>query len=132
MTGYRVTTRGRYKCSFCDHPSYKRMGGVLGHIRDKHELQLANATIEEMRGKIDQLKNQPPKIVEKERIVYRDPPKTEKKKEYWYVRNYGLEGIYCTACKQVQTGVGIPVGQTIENTPHSCGNRTLLPVVEVR
>lgn len=130
MTGYRVTTRGRYKCSFCEHPSYKRIGGVLSHIRDKHELELANATIEEMRGTIDRLKSQPPKVVEKERIVYRDPP-AEKKKEYWYPRN--AAGIYCPTCKVVNTGAGIPVGQTIENTPHSpCNNRGLLLVLEVR
>lgn len=133
MTGYRVTTRGRYKCSFCDHPSYKRLGGVMSHIRDRHELELANATIEEMRGKIDRLQKQPPKIVEKEKIVYRDAPKPAPKKTvYWYVRDYGMAGIYCTSCKQVQLNVGIPEGQTIENTPHKCGNRTLLPVVEVK
>lgn len=127
MTGYRVTTRGRYKCSFCDHPSYKRMGGVLGHIRDKHELELANATIEEMRGKIDQLKNRPPKIVEKERIVYRDAPKpAPAKKEYWYPT-----GVYCSTCKVAMSNAGIPRGQTIDNTPHSvCGTRSLLLITE--
>lgn len=131
MTGLKTMGNGNHKCLFCNHKSYKRLADALAHIQDKHALELANATVEEMRGEITRLKKQPPKVVEKERIVYRDPP-AEKKKEYWYVRNYGLEGIYCTACKQVQTGVGIPVGQTIENTPHSCGNRTLLPVVEVR
>lgn len=126
MTGYRVTTRGRYKCSFCEHPSYKRMGGVLGHIRDKHELELANATIEEMRGTIDRLKKQPPKVVEKERIVYRDPPaKPKAEKKFWTV-----SGLYCSTCKTAQRGGGIPVGQTIEETPHSvCGTKSLMLIL---
>lgn len=131
MTGIRTMGNGRYKCIFCSHKSYKRQADALTHVHNNHELELANATIEEMRGTIARLKKQPPKVVEKERVVYRDPP-AKKEPEYWYVRKYGMEGIYCSTCKQVQTGVGIPVGQTIENTPHSCGNRTLMPVVEVR
>ena len=131
MTGLRSMGNDRYKCLFCNHKSYKRYADALTHVQTKHELELANATIEEMRGKLERAENKPPKIVEKERIVYRDPP-APKKKPYWYVRDYGMAGIYCTACKQVQLGVGIPEGQTIENTPHQCGNRTLLPVVEVK
>lgn len=133
MTGLRTMGNGNHKCLFCNHKSYKRLADALTHVQNNHALELANATIEEMRGTIDQLNKRPPKIVEKERVVYRDPPKpAPKKQEFWYVRNYGMAGIYCTSCKQVQLNVGIPEGQTIENTPHQCGNRTLLPVVEVK
>lgn len=129
MTGYTTNTRGRYKCDFCDHPTYKTVSGILTHVQSNHELELANATIEEMRGTIDRLKKQPPKVIEKERIVYRDAPKpTEKKKEYWY----GPAGIYCSSCKTVIKSPGIPVGQTIENTPCACGNRTLMLITEFK
>lgn len=135
MTGFTENRNGRYKCDFCDHPAYKRLGDVGLHLQAKHSKEFTEALaseVAELQSSLLKAKNQPPKIVEKvvtkERVVYKDKPEPK----YWYVRNYGMEGIYCTTCKQVQTGVGIPVGQTIENTPHSCGNRTLLPVVEVR
>lgn len=133
MDGLRIMGNGRYKCIFCNHKSYKHNTAAIQHVVYKHELELAHATEDKLRNEIALLKKQPPKVVEKERIVYRDPPKpTEKKTVYWYVRDYGMAGIYCTSCKQVQLNVGIPEGQTIENTPHKCGNRTLLPVVEVK
>ena len=126
MTGYTVNNRGRYKCDFCDHPTYKTMGGVLNHVQERHELELANATIEDMRAKLDRERSKPPKIEVREKVVYRDKPEPK----YWYIKNGG--GIYCSTCKIVQMGVGIPTGQTIENTPHNCGNRTLSLVLEVR
>lgn len=129
MTGLKTMGNGNHKCLFCNHKSYKRLGDALTHVQDKHALELANATVEEMRGEITRLKKQPPKVVEKERIVYRDPPKpTEKKKEYWY----GPAGIYCSSCKTVIKNPGIPVGQTIENTPCACGNRTLMLITEFK
>lgn len=129
MIGYHVNNRGRYKCDCCERPAYKTLGGIKLHLETNHAIEVLKLAEDE----IERLKSIPPEVEIKERIVYRDSPKpAEKKKEYWYVRNYGIEGIYCTSCKRVETGVGIPVGQTIENTPHHCGNRTLLPVVEVR
>lgn len=131
MTGLKTMGNGRYKCEFCSHKSYKRKADAIAHLEANHELELAYATVGEMQLEITRLKNQPPKVEVREKVVYKDPP-APKKKPYWYVRDYGMAGIYCTSCKQVQLNVGIPEGQTIENTPHQCGNRTLLPVVEVK
>lgn len=128
MTGFTQNNRGRYKCDFCDHSTYKTMSGVLTHVQGNHELELAKATAEGLRAELDRERRKPPKVVEKERVVYRDPPKKEK--TYWYLP--AGHGIYCESCKEVQIGVGIPEGQTIENTPHHCGNRTLKLVVAVR
>lgn len=128
MTGYKLNRNNRYQCIFCNYPAYKRMGDCLLHVNKKHALELAEASREELRAELQRERNKPPKIEIREKIVYKSKPDPK----YWYVRDHGIEGIYCTACKQVQTGVGIPYGQTIENTPHHCGNRTLLPVVEVK
>lgn len=128
MTGIKTMGNGRYKCIFCSHKSYKQMAAALTHVQGYHEIELANATIEEMRGEMDRLKKQPPKVVEKERIVYRDPPKPKEVK-YWY----GVVGIYCSSCRRVSSNPGIPVGQTIENTPCSnCRNHTLMLVEEIK
>lgn len=126
MLGYRVNTRGRYKCLFCDHWTYKTLAGIDNHVQGRHALELAEATTEALRAEVDRLKTLPPKVVEK--VVYREPP-AKKDKEYWYIENGG--GIYCETCKTVQMRVGIPKGQTIENTPHVCGNKTLKLVIEV-
>lgn len=122
---FEINNRGRYKCRFCDHSTYKTHSGIINHQEQhhKHELELARKDAE-----IERLKNSPPKTVEK--IVYRDPPE-KKESDYWYIENGG--GIYCETCKIVQMRVGIPRGQTIENTPHGrCGNRNLKLVLEVR
>ncbi len=129
MVGYTINNRSRYKCDFCTHPTYKTMTGVLTHLQDRHELELAKATADGLRAELDRERRKPPKVVEKERIVYRDPP-ASKEKKYWYIKNGG--GIYCETCKTVEMRVGIPEGQTIENTPHTCGNRTLKLVLECR
>ena len=121
MVGYRSNNRGNYKCEFCGHPTYKTIAGIERHLKDQHlhSWQLAKKDAE-----IARLKNQPPKI--EERVVYRDPPAEPKKQKYWY------RSVYCATCKLVMTGAGIPVGQTVENTPHSlCGNRTLMLVTEI-
>lgn len=129
MTGYSINNRGRYKCDFCDHPTYKTMSGILLHIQAIHELELAIATAEELRAEVDRIKAEPPQVIEKERIVYRDPP-PKKDSDYWYPRN--AVGVYCPTCKVVNRGAGIPVGQTIENTPHHpCNNRGLMLVLEI-
>ena len=121
MVGFTLNNRGRYKCDFCDHATYKTWGGAHNHVTDRHPTELALA---EKDAEIERLKNRPEKVVEK--VVYKDKPKPK----YWYIENGG--GIYCESCKIVQMRVGIPEGQTIENTPHECGNRTLKLVLEVR
>lgn len=133
ITAYRIVRGGRYKCNQCDHKSYKTRAGIITHLDDNHkgvyEMQLEN---ERLAHKLKQAENKPPKTVEKivtkERVVYKDKPEPK----YWYTKTVGIAGIYCSACKLVQLNPGIPTGQTIENTPHQCGNRTLMPVVEVR
>lgn len=124
MVGITVNSRGRYKCDFCNHTTYKTWGGAHNHVTDRHPNELALA---EKDAEIERLKNRPPKVVEK--VVYKDRP-AEKEKKYWYIKNGG--GIYCETCKVVEMRVGIPEGQTIENTPHTCGNRTLKLVLECR
>ncbi len=123
MTGYSVNNRARYKCQYCDHRTYKSLGGMLNHLNSQHKLDYELALKDD---EIARLKNRPAKVEVKERIVYRDPPAQPKKQLYWY------RSVYCSTCKLVMTGAGIPVGQTIENTPHSlCGNRTLMLVTEI-
>jgi hypothetical protein len=129
MTCYTINSRGRYKCNFCDHSTYKTHGGIQTHLQSRHELEMTKALLEENKAEVIKLRSQPPKVEVKERIVYRDPP-AKKETKYWYIKNGG--GIYCESCKIVQMGVGIPEGQTIESTPHNCGNRTLKLVLEVR
>lgn len=126
MTGYSLSKRGRYKCDFCDHKSYKTMSGVLTHLHSNHELELEKATSDALRAELQRERSKPPKVVEKERIVYRDPPaKPEPKQEYWY-RN-----VFCTTCK-LAFHTGIPKGYAVENTRHStCGTVALMPIERV-
>lgn len=127
MVGYEINNRGRRKCLYCDHPTYKTDSGILNHLNTRHELEYKLALKDEQ---IEHYKNRKPKIEVREKIVYRDPP-AKKEPEYWYIENGG--GIYCETCKIVQMRVGIPRGQTIENTPHGqCGNSNLKLVLEVR
>lgn len=117
MTGYHTTNRGRYKCDFCTQRSYKTVSGILNHVNKLHELEVTKGALEEMRGEMSRLKNQPPKVVEK--VVYQEKPDPK----YW------RHNIFCTACKEVKYNAGIPFGQTIENTPcNGCGTRSLLPI----
>lgn len=129
MTGYTVNNRGRYKCDFCDHRTYKTISGVLTHVQGNHELELAKATADGLRAELERERKKAPKVEVRERVVYKDPP-AKKEPKYWYIKNGG--GIYCETCKTVEMRVGIPEGQTIENTPHTCGNRTLKLVLEVK
>jgi hypothetical protein len=122
MTGYTVNTRGRYKCEFCDHKTYKTVSGILTHVQGSHELELAKATAEALRAELQRERSKPPKVVEKERVVYRDPPKP-KEPEYWYTN------VFCVTCKHA-FHTGIPKGYSIDNTRHStCGTVALLPVI---
>ncbi len=120
MTGYTVNNRGRYKCDFCDHSTYKTMSGVLTHVQGNHELELANATAEALRAQLDRERSKPPKVEirERERVVYKDKPEPK----------YSYTNVFCTTCKWV-FNAGIPNGYSVENTRHShCGNVTLFPV----
>lgn len=118
MIGYTTNNRGRFKCNFCDHSTYKTRGGIDSHLQTNHphELELAKKDDE-----IRRLKNRPPQ----EKIVYRDAPEKDIK---YYSPN--IKGAYCPSCMLVIQGVRIPVGQTLDNTPHNvCKNTGLLPIV---
>lgn len=128
MTGYHTIRGGRFKCDFCDHKSYKTLSGILNHVQGSHELEVAKATADGLREELQRERNKAPKIKTVEKIVYKEKPEPK----YWYTKTVGIAGIYCSSCKQVILNPGIPTGQTIENTPHQCGNRTLFPVVEVK
>lgn len=131
MSGYHTIKGGRYKCDFCDHTSYKTYAGISAHLQAHHAKELNEVLASELAKTMSELHKErikPPKVEVREKVVYRDKPEPK----YWYTKPLGIAGIYCTACKLVQLNPGIPTGQTIENTPHQCGNRTLLPVVEVR
>lgn len=121
--GLTINSRGRYKCNFCDHTTYKTIGGAVAHLdqHHPHEKALALKDVE-----IERLKNRPPKIEVREKIVYRDPPAPKKEeKKFWSV-----PGLYCSNCKTAQRGGGIPIGQTVEDTPHSvCGTRSLMLIL---
>lgn len=127
MVGFTENNRGRYKCKYCDHHTYKTWGGANNHVEQNHPLELerdkAIARAEYAEKAKETLSRQLAEATKP-----KPQPKSEKK--YWYIQNGG--GIYCESCKIVQMGVGIPEGQTIENTPHNCGNRTLKLVLEVR
>lgn len=131
MNGYHTIKGGRYKCDFCDHTSYKTYAGISAHLQAHHAKELNEVLASELAKTMSELHKErikQPKVEIREKVVYRDKPEPK----YWYTKPLGIAGIYCTACKLVQLNPGIPTGQTIENTPHQCGNRTLLPVVEVR
>lgn len=121
MIGYDINNRGRYKCHFCNHETYKTLSGVLNHIEHMHPKDLEN---EELKDRVNRLQTVPPRIIEKEKIIYKEKPEPK----YWY----GPAGIYCSSCKTVIRNPGIPVGQTIENTPCACGNRTLMLITEFK
>lgn len=122
MVGYHTTNRGRYKCDFCDQRSYKTVSGINSHVQAHHELELERATSDALRKELERERRKAPKIVEREKVVYKDKPDPK----YWH------HGVYCTACRIAYRSVGVPFGQTIESTPHSnCGTRSLLPVNEV-
>lgn len=125
MIGYHTTNRGRYKCDWCDQRSYKTLGGISTHINSHHATELAKALetqVSELQTALRRAESKPPKIVEREKVVYKDKPDPK----YWN------HGVYCTACRIAYRSVGVPFGQTIESTPHSnCGTRSLLPVNEV-
>jgi hypothetical protein len=118
MTCYTVNNRGRYKCNFCDHSTYKTVGGILSHLESQHELEMTKALLDENKAEVTRLRSQPPKVVEKERVVYKDKPEPK----YTYVN------VFCTTCKWV-FNAGIPNGIAVENTRHShCGVVSLFPV----
>lgn len=121
MYGFTTNNRGRYQCDFCSHNSYKIWGAAKSHVErfHAHELEVAK-----LKREIKILKEKKTDALQP-RVIYRDPPKPK----YWYIKNGG--GIYCETCKTVQMDVGIPVGQTIESTPHDCGNKTLKLVLRV-
>lgn len=120
ISGYTITKRDRYKCEHCDHKTYKTKGGILKHLEDNHALEQEVALLREKL----RIVGDKPRVEVREKVVYRDAPKKAEPK-YWYVT-----GIYCSSCKTASRNTGIPVGQTIENTPHHCGNRTLMLITE--
>ena len=131
MTGYHTVRGGRYKCDYCTHNSYKTVSGIITHLKAQHADEMAAALekqVDDLKTALRRAENKPPRVEVREKVVYKNKPEPK----YWYTKSVGIAGIYCSTCKQVTLNPGIPTGQTIENTPHHCGNRTLLPVVEVR
>lgn len=122
FVGLRYNNRGNYQCVFCTHKSWKSESYGIAHVESKHPKERADLLAE----KLQEAQNKPARVEYREKVVYKEKPKPE----YWYIQNGG--GIYCETCKTVEMRVGIPVGQTIENTPHTCGNRTLHLVLEVK
>lgn len=120
MVGAHTVRGGRYKCDFCEHTSYKTVAGIQAHLKDQH---LHSLRLAEKDAEITRLKNQPPKIKTVEKVVEKVVYKTKPDPKYWY------HSVFCTACRVVIPGAGIPYGQTIETTPHSsCGMRSLVSV----
>lgn len=122
MIGYHTTNRGRYKCDWCDQRSYKTLSGISTHINSHHATELAKALetqVSDLQTALRRAESKPPKIVEREKVVYKDKPDPK----YWY------HSVFCTACKEVIVNAGIPYSQTIESTPHGrCGTRSLMSV----
>lgn len=121
MIGYYVNSRGRLQCNYCNHSSYKTNGGILHHLENHHAIDVE---LDKAKAEIERLKSKPPKVEVREKIVYKEKPAPK----FWY----GPEGIYCSSCKTVIRRPGIAVGQTIENTPCACGNRTLMLITEFK
>lgn len=120
MIGIHETKQHNWRCDFCSHTSWKTQTGALNHAEREHPKDLR---IQRLAYDLERERNKAPKIEVREKVVYRDAPKPK----YWY------RTVYCSTCKIVLTGAGIPREQTIENTPHSdCGNRTLMLVTEIR
>lgn len=47
MIGYTQNNRGRYKCNYCDHATWKTSSGALNHVEQQHPAELATARAEE-------------------------------------------------------------------------------------
>lgn len=126
MTGYTQNNRGRYKCNYCDHSTYKTWGGVTNHISERHPLELERDKAVERAEYAEKAK----KELSRQLADATKPSPKPKEPEYWYPQG---AGVYCPTCRIVNRNVGIPVSQTIENTPHNpCSNRGLMLVTEIK
>lgn len=123
MVGYTVNNRNRFKCKYCDHTTYKHATGVLTHIEQRHPLELERDKAIARAEYAEKAK------VELSRQLAEATKPTPKKEE---VKFWRVPGLYCSNCKSAQRGGGIPIGQTVEDTPHStCGTRSLMLILEL-
>ena len=120
---FHKNKRGRYQCDLCSHTTWKTLSGLLRHQDEQHKAEIYTLDRDK---ELDEFRSKKPEVVYKEKIVYRDRP-DEPKTKYYYP---GI-GIYCSTCQSVYKGAGVPVGQTIQGTPHTCGNKTVMLVTEI-
>jgi hypothetical protein len=110
--GLEYTSRGNYKCLFCTHKVWKREQPAITHVETHHIKERAALLLE----KLKEAQSKPPRVEYREKVVYKDPPKPK----YQDTRI----DIFCPHCLIVNTGVRLPTGQTINDTPHSGCNLT--------
>lgn len=111
FVGLEYTSRGNYKCLFCNHKVWKREAPGQAHVEKNHIKERADMLLQ----KLKEAQNKP-RIEYKERVVYRDPesPKFQDQRI----------DIFCPHCLVVNIGVRLPVRQNINDTPHSGCNLT--------
>ena len=118
--GLQYTSRGNYKCLFCDHKVWKREEPAKNHVNNKHPKERADL----LSKKLQEAQNKPPRTEYREKIVYKDRPEPEYKDE--------RIDIYCTNCCIVMTGVRLPRHNNINTTScNKCGLTTLALVTKI-
>ena len=124
--GFRpeVTSHGRYKCPYCNHPVYKTHGGALEHIKSHHYNQ---AETSELRSEIKRLKEEKSSL-NTQLLEAKKPKRAPEKKEDKYYQAV----VYCTNCTKMMK-CGMPKGILVQNVTHSeCGNQTLHLITNAR
>lgn len=109
FVGLTMTSRGNYKCLFCNHTVWKHEKFGITHVETAHPKERADL----LAKKLAEAQNKPPRVEYKERIVYKT--KTETQPRYSAV-------VYCPVCQSVDS-VNIVHGQAIgAGGCFRCGN----------
>lgn len=112
--GLEYTSRGNYKCLFCNHKVWKREQPAITHVETHHIKERSELLLQ----KLKEAQNKPPRVEYKERVVYRDPPKTEYQDKQ--------VNVFCETCFIVMTEVRLPKNHTVHTTScNYCGCTTL-------
>lgn len=123
MVGAHLNKRGRWQCDYCTHTTWKSRVYAERHVTEKHEMDMLRQKAMNLEAELEVERHKPPatKIVEKEKIVYKNRLEPEYRQQ--------SVSIYCPTCRMVQQNVRIPARQTIADTPHSYCNLTGLMIV---
>lgn len=120
-----TNSRGRYKCPFCDHKTWKQHAAARNHIVQYHK---AEAELAQAKARTERLQRE--KVDLERKLAEAQKPKPEAKKEK-EVKRYSAT-VYCTNCRWV-SDVLIPEGVTIKegDCVHCRVRQVLMPVARV-